>query len=340
MRKSHRLVTAVILLVAALGLTAVGQEEPLPPVKARVALAAQTQVNADAGLLLIDLPAEPSIPFTQPTLFSAAEGNDFATFDALYRAQRTSAYADLHALWTYAVTDPIGAFYGAEMHERFSRTYPNFAQYIAQYRIVDQNGRSFYPTAETRAFLLRYATSGEPARFALATPVDGGEVQVAQATERRRPAGLTRAVPAPPRVSSTARTTTRRRDAARPATETVALPVSEPIVVAQTPIVATPVPAAAPVVEAPQPVAAAPVAVAPQPIPIAPPKPAIASDPFTGRGILLLIVGLLGIGVLTLMMRTPKEDDEPVDEAPVAKVEPLRMPQEKKDAPRATGSHG
>src|SRR6185369_11685670 len=84
------------------------------------------------------------------------------------------------------------------------------------------------------------------------------------------------------------------------------------------PVVAQPALAAvpAPVVVTPQPVAAAPqpVVAKPVPAPAPPPAPARPADnAVTARGILLMILGLLGIGVLTMMLRTPSEEPNETD---------------------------
>ena len=317
MRK-QRLFTVTFALVCVLSLTAIGQEEALPPVKR---LAVPVAVEPTLPDFRIDLPVEPLVDAVQPpTLASAAEANDYATFDALYAQAKSSGepvtpYADLHALWTYSVTDPIGAFYGAEMHDRFARVYPGFARYIEEYRIVDQNGRAFYPSAETRRFLLAQVTNATP-RVALAeveTVVvrparNVGETPTSQPARRRRSVVKPQPAPAPPVIV-----------AEQPAPAPVQVPVPAPVIAEAKPIVQAPVPAPAP---------------AP-----AKPVPTVADESsFTGRGILLLIIGLIGVGVLTVMMRAPKEEDAPPQEA--ANVEPIRMPQAKTDAPRATGSHG
>ncbi|HEX8254623.1 MAG TPA: hypothetical protein VF846_15880, partial [Thermoanaerobaculia bacterium] len=108
MRINH----ALFVLLFTVPLTA--QEAPLPVVTPR---------TADPDVMLIATAVEPIRTFHGPSLAEAARNNDFATFDALYREakQRGEAVAQfetLHQLWTYNVTDPIGAFYGQEMYER------------------------------------------------------------------------------------------------------------------------------------------------------------------------------------------------------------------------------
>lgn len=104
---------------------------------------------------IVALAIEPEIAaFETPTLESAARANDFATFDALYRAEPDPAFRALHELWSYSMTERTGAFYGAEMYERLSREHPGYAEFIEEHRIVDGKGEVFYPASETRAFLL------------------------------------------------------------------------------------------------------------------------------------------------------------------------------------------
>lgn len=151
----------VLLLIIVIGTTTfpvTGQEEPLPAIQAKGSIAPLTRS--------IVLPVEP-IGNTLPTatLETAARANDFITFDALYRdavqrGESVAAFAPLHELWTFSITDPVGAFYGPDIYDRLVRAYPGYARYIAEYRIVDSNNNVFYPTSETRAFLLDRALEG------------------------------------------------------------------------------------------------------------------------------------------------------------------------------------
>jgi cell division protein FtsN len=78
-----------------------------------------------------------------------------------------------------------------------------------------------------------------------------------------------------------------------------------------------------------------------------------ANNPFANRGMLLLVIGLIGFGILALILRTPKEVPTsilPTTQAgkPPAPVEPFRKTpsapgspkSEEPTKPRATGSHG
>ena len=273
--------TAAIFTIALFGAVAIsvtGQEEPA-----------------------IVLAVEPIETFQAPTLVEAARNNDYRSFDTLYnearqRGEDVSRFATLHELWTYAITDPIGAFYGADMYDRLNRAYPGYAAYIADFRIIDDRGNAFYPTSETRTFLLDRALEGRAAPKVLVASDDP-------------------IVPRPQR---------RAASQAAPAPASVPAPTSEPVVAA-----VEPVPAPAPVIVA-------------QAEPVAPPAVIPAPQPArSSRGILLIFAGLVGVGLLALILRTPGEKP-PVTIIPRAdNVEPLRKTAEgPHDATRGDGTHG
>ncbi|HEX6178051.1 MAG TPA: hypothetical protein VF057_06805 [Thermoanaerobaculia bacterium] len=240
-------------------------------------------------ILLVDLRVEPERMERSITLFDAAVANDFSTFDSVYREAPQAEYAELHRLWTWSMNDPIGAFYGAETYRRLSGLYPAYRNYIEQYRIVDSYGTVLYPTAETRRFLLRQAVYGMVGRTDIAT-----------------------ATPAP-----------------APA------PASAPKKVAQATVVETPKPIAVVAEKAPVVVEHAPapatvsvvetVPVAPRPQIRVAPAPAVAAvaaeESVRGavrrneadrgalsRSIFLIIAGLLGIGMMTVMLQAPRDE--------------------------------
>lgn len=234
--------------------------------------------------LVIDLPVEPvravSISATSDlTLADTALQNDFPSFDRLYQRAPRPEYAELHRLWTWAMNDRFGAFYGVETYARLSSAYPGYADYIEQYRIVDSNGNLFYPTAETRRFLVLAAMRGLVAEVAPVKPV------VVTSTET---------------MPSTAR-------------EAIPAAVTAPVAVAVI---------AAPVMDSP--VMAAPLVAAPMPTrelarqsrpENGPPVPANRRLPERrsgglGRGIFLIIAGLLGAGTVSMMLHTPPEERE------------------------------
>jgi hypothetical protein len=321
----------------------IAQEDPLPAVTLRAA--------AGPEVMLIATAVEPIREINAPTLAEAARLNDYNTFDTLYREARqrgenVSQYTTLHELWTYAMTNPIGSFYGEEMYERLARVYPGYAEFIDQHRIVDSRGNVFYPTSETRGFVLERAVEGRAPRVMVAGdgltgPRPAARVQVAgDGLQPPRPAPVAATVqPAAGLRARPSRKTEEAPAAAPPSSlERRALSPSAPVVVAETPAVT-------PVVEtAPAPVPA-PVAVQPPPAPIAAAQPESSSS---SRGILLIVIGLLGVGLLAVMFRTPQETTLPPiinvkpEEKPAAPVEPLRRPEGPQPAPknRATGSHG
>jgi hypothetical protein len=386
-----RLKSAVTLLLLALvtapPVTVSGQEEPLPVVVARA--------EPFAELPSVVLAVEPIRDFRQPTLLDAAHANDYATFDALYREAKArgeslGAYDTLHELWTYSVNDPIGAFYGTEFYERLARVYPGYARFIDDYRIVDDRGAVFYPTSETRAFLLDRVVEGNAPRALLAdltparlrnadspqstaaaarrnrrsTPATEASTQAASASapaERRRSASPsnqvsrstagttgTRTADRNAGVSvSTERTATdaavTRSASTAPAAAVTPRPVElppvrdTPPVVADTPSQAAPVPAVSqpPVVEA-----------------VPAPAPVVERESgFATRGILLLVLGVIGIGLLAVMLRaSEKKPAGVITGKPVTPFEAVKKPAapgpqavppaSKDEKNRATGSRG
>ncbi len=283
MRSKSALILLLIVAMTVMPMSVIGQEEPLPVVTARTGPLIDTFVPAP----MVFLAAEPIREEHPPTLLEAARANDYATFDALFRdlkarGESLGTFETLHELWTYSVTDPIGAFYGAELYERLHRAYPGYAAYIADFRIIDDRGNAFYPTSETRAFLLDRALEGRAAP----------RVQVASDEP---------IVPRPQRVTPEAVSAPPVTLAAEPATTSVTTP------------------------------AAVPVATAP---------PAQVLPSRSSRGILLVFAGLVGVGLLALILRTPGEQPPmtilPTAGAAANNVEPLR----KQEPPAGTGTHG
>ena len=235
---------------------------------------ALTSASASSDVPTVALALEPEVAAIAPTLESAARANDFATFDALYRANPDPAYRTLHELWSYSMTDRIGAFYGPDEYERLAAAYPGFAEYIEHYKIVDSHGAVFYPASETRAFLLENRgvaiASAAVAPVSRKHPVKRDPARVARAEK------ATRVTPAPKPVS------------VQPAAvKEVPPPATAEDLALLNATVSTP----APVVAAP--------ASTPAPVP-APAKE-------TNRGLLLVIVGLIGVGLLALIVRAPRE---------------------------------
>jgi hypothetical protein len=352
--------TAVIValaLVAVVAISVTGQEEALPAVTPKTTVG-EIPLAAPSIVLAV----EPIRDFRNPTLVEAARHNDYVTFDALYtaakkRGEDVSQFATLHDLWTYSVTDPIGAFYGRDLYERLNRAYPGYAAYIADYRIVDNRGNAFYPTSETRAFLLDRVIEGRTPRVVIASKSPRVEQASAPATRRRSTTTVARAQTTVPPSAVVKPPVARQQPAA---TAPVSVPVSTPVSTSA-PTVSTPVSeAASSSVTTPVPAATRPILTEPAPRPVeAAPAPAVAAPvttvpaaatqpdrPLGGRGLLLLFIGLIGIGLLAVILRTPREEPmKIVQEPPANNVEPLRKPQAapkppSPDTPRATGSHG
>lgn len=342
MRTNH----ALVVLLFTIPLTA--QEDALPVVTPRAPLNV-----AAPEVMLIATAVEPIRELQAPTLAEAARANDYTSFDTLYREAKqrgepVAQFETLHELWTYNVTDPIGAFYGAELHDKLARAYPGFAQYIADHSIVDSRGNVFYPTAETRAFVLSSAMEGRAPRVLLAgdapAPAEPAPVAVAEAPRAvdRAPVAVEEA----PRKAAVAERPAPAIADAPPLAVAVAEPAPAPVV-AQAAVAVEPLQAvvAQQADTAPAPVQAAVVDLQPQPAP--------AGEPATSRGILLIVMGLLGVGLLAVMFRTPQESlpatiivkpAAPSDEKPLAKpvgtVEPLKRPdaQQHESTRRASGS--
>ncbi len=415
-------------LAVAITFSTTGQEEPLPVVHAK-ASASDLPVPRPAAYLTVAL----NRPFDPSLLAEAARANDFAAFDALYRGARklgqpVAAYSTLHELWSWSMSDPIGAFYGRDIHERFASAFPGYARFIEEYSIVDNNGNAFYPTSETRAFLLARALEGQAASSPLITKTArarSGEqrdttsttthvsattshkstttshafttrqpaaTQPARSTAQRSttPHSVPRShhsrkvqtdVASKPAVSTTATSTpststpaVTKPAASKPAVSTpVASTPAAQTPAAQTPVTTTPAtsssttPAPAPTTSATDTAAPteAPIVVKaeePAPATAVPtetqsnPQTAATNNPFSGRGMLLLVIGLIGFGILALILRTPKEVPTsilpPADGTkPPAPVEPFRKTpapgsipgstkSEDSTKPRATGSRG
>lgn len=232
----------------------------------------------------IDLPIEPVRLQTPMTLGDAAKHNDFPLFEAMFNAAPpydASAYAELHSFWKWSMTDPLGAFYGDDTHARLAAEYPDYADYIADFGIIDSHGHAFYPSAETRTFLLRKVALGQRA-------------VVAQAVA--------------PKAHKVAAVRTARAKA-RIHTETVRTE-SKPAVVETVTV--------APVLAKPVAVAAKIVTPKPLPVPVAP-----KTDSRLGRGLLLMIAGLIALGMLSMVFSASGEE-EPVRQ-PAEPAEPMRI---------------
>lgn len=229
----------------------------------------------------IDLPVEPVHLATPMTLSDAAQRNDFPAFAVIYadsKPREAASFAELDDFWKWSLTDPLGGFYGADMHARLAARYPDYEAFIADYRIVDSNGNSFYPSSETRAFLLKKAVGGAAAKVASV----------------RQPKAVPRLVsvekPAPALVPQRA-------------TVSVEEPVSPPAQQRASAAVATPT----------------------QTTRSATPRLSQVADVRFARGFALFIAGLIGLGMLTLMLRTPAEEQPKEMDQEVDSMEPMRI---------------
>lgn len=358
MRIQAAVVVLILTLVSSVHVT--GQQEALPAVKARTT-SSNNSAPADSVTPLNGFVREeptvvlPLVPLhenmTEPSLNDAARNHDYETFHEQYtlaraRGERVAQYDALHELWSWSMSSPTGAFYGPDLHARIAAAYPGFARYIDDYKIVDRNGNVFYPTAETRAFLLEQAqrnTTAPRVQIARSEPRETTTIETPRPTTRTQRAPL-----APARSRSRARMqkaeVTKPAVTPKPVEPVVAKP--EPVQVATTapaqpPVVAEPVPAP---VQPQQPVATLATSV---PTPVQPIDPAKAApaNRTGGRAALMIIIGLLGAGILAVLLRAPKEEPItvlPKTEAPktdtpkqdVAKVEPIRKAESA--APSAT----
>lgn len=283
MRMKYTIALACIAGVAAATISVTGQEEPLPVVKRRAGF----PFGNDASGAIVLAP-ETLLENAPANLAEAARRNDYVSFDALYRAARDrgdsiAPFAPLYDLWTFAMTDPIGAFYGADLHGRLAGAYPAYAAFIEQHAIVDRNGNTFYPTSETRAFLLDRALAGETLAAGLFEAAEPRPTVAAKRSPQpasrpaRPPASVVAAVAAPaPPVAVT------------PAPDAVATITTTP---AEAPALVPPSITTDEVL--PQSVA---------PVPIAPlrtPTP----DESGSRGMLLVVTGLLALALLGIVLR-------------------------------------
>jgi hypothetical protein len=129
------------------------------------------------------------IPAVVPAIALAAlrdsnDTNDFRRFEAALAVAKSLAeampigaqrndlrrsilvYEDIDAIWGFAVHDHYGAYFNDDslpgMRDRLNADYPDYEAFIAEYRVTDRKGNILYPTAETRAFLLKVLAPPAP----------------------------------------------------------------------------------------------------------------------------------------------------------------------------------
>ena len=196
---------AVVLAVAIILLPTIARpEEPAPLAEFRNQ--AQSAGSADVGAaptfpiadsIRKEVPA-PSVTLSKPAnamraLRDAVSANDLARFGSTLSAARSLAdrmpigpernslrralliYGDLETVWQFASSDRAGSFYDDEalpgFHDHLSADYPAYQRFIEGLRVIDGTGRTLYPTAETRAFLLRQLVAIPPPARPLAATI-------------------------------------------------------------------------------------------------------------------------------------------------------------------------
>ena len=249
-------------------------------------------------------------------MHDALASNDAARFTAAYaKAKELGAklgvYEDIATVWSFANSNPTGAFYDAEsmpgLHDRLAAKYPGYASYIEKYRLTDANGRVFYPTSETRAFLARQVGAAPAA----AAP---------RRAEKLSPPAIESAAPPTP-AAPAAPKTRRHRTVKKAETETATPAKTKPAATAAPKQPPAPAVAAAATPTAPKESTAPPklaeptTAPAPQPQQSAAPTTATttAEQTSNGRGeswILFGILAILAIGAIALFVRRAQSTSE------------------------------
>ena len=157
--------------------------------------AGSTDIGAAPTLPIADpirkeIPA-PSVTLSKPAnatraLRDAVSANDLVRFGSTLTAARSLAdrmpigpernalrralliYGDIETVWQFASSDRAGSFYDDEalpgFHDHLSADYPGYQRFIEGLRVIDGTGRTLYPTAETRVFLLRLVAIPHPAQ--------------------------------------------------------------------------------------------------------------------------------------------------------------------------------
>jgi hypothetical protein len=242
------------------------------------AVVALRPVVTAAPVTNVDRPRKPS-PSTAMLLSNlqqAAGGRSYESFAAALDAVRAALqdlpaseraniqrvlpiYEDLQELWSYAQANAIGAFYDDAslpgMHAHLVSRYRGYAAYIDDFQITSDGGRKFYPTEETRKFLVREAARGAGVK---------GPAPMTASTPARPSSGG-----APTRVATKHVTSAAPKTAIKP-------PASQPSL-STTPHTARPPKATAPRIAAataPKKVEPAPAVAAPRKVASAPAKPA------------------------------------------------------------------
>jgi hypothetical protein len=122
----------------------------LPAVVPAIALAAMRDANESNNFLRFEA-ALAVAKWLAGTMPVGAQRNALRRFILVYE--------DVDAIWSFSVRDRAGAYFNDDslpgMRDHLDADYPDYEAFIAEYRVPDTKGNAFYPTAETRAFLIK-----------------------------------------------------------------------------------------------------------------------------------------------------------------------------------------
>lgn len=168
---------------------------PIPEPPARKVMAAPPTASVRAQLKDVQSAADrgdrdgfrDALARLKTTLTTYPAGGEKSASENVIRV-----YDDLDRIWTYQMETPTGAFFdAASVPGQIMRGYPGFDRAITDQVLVGADGTRFYPTTETREFLVREAAAR------LKT------LGVAVATRApRAPIVMPRVAPAKPRVEA------------------------------------------------------------------------------------------------------------------------------------------
>lgn len=306
---------------------AAAPEDPLPLVHAKsaidfappqVALAIEPQLT-DATPVAISANDAPAI---EAILHDALTANDLPRFEAgLTRARaivdampsgaardalrrEIDVDSDIDHVWSFAASDRFGAFYDNDalpgVYDHLTATYPGYAAAMAEQRLVDNAGHVFYPTSETRAFLAKQLAAPQR-QHEVVRVATKRQPRAAKTTTHVKVVGVEPTVPKPvshPKAATDALANDIRKAAQPPVAQPVVQPVAKPAIDAQAAAVAGTQPIAEP-------------------------------ESSGGATIFLILLALLAVGVVTMFVRTPREEVKSV-------LGPTIMPAPVAEAPELT----
>lgn len=278
----QRMMIAIVAAIVVAGIaSAQTPASPAAPQSPKVASATEIDLSVE--------PARANGAKAPATLRAAATANDFRAFDALVRKAKLNgedlgAFGDLYDVWSFSESTATGAYYGATVHDRLAARYPDYAKYIEDYRVTDSHGQSFYPSAETRNFLLQQA-------------IEGNDPLVATKPHSTQTAAV--AKPAASRTIAESRPL--QTPLAKQQTTSAAAPIEPPEAL----------PADALASDMNKVEAQAPPATAPKRQLL---QAEMTDTAGTTRGIFLVILGLVGIGVVTMTMQASSSEGHVADD--------------------------